>query len=127
MARTTTGTATPTPILTPWLLDWDVGVGEGSTLGAIDALFDVSATSGVVRDELAFDVLDAFDVDVTEGVLVVLNVLVELAFRPIVVNGTPRSKVVTVGSAWQGWSRSCWQQKVSLVSESVIPLPMSTT
>ena len=60
-------------------------------------LLDVSVTGGVVGDDVAPDVLEEAEAE-AEGVLVELTAPVELGPRLIVVSGTPRSNVVTVGS-----------------------------
>ena len=91
---------------------------------------DVFAALEVLAAACGWDA-DAFEV--FEKVLVVLAVVdvfvftaeLVIAARLIVVTGLPSSRFLMIGSALQGWSRSCWQQNELFVSDRVMPRPRS--
>ena len=129
MATTVIPTASPilAPSLKPPEAGVDVGVdvvatAEGSFCDVLSAalpcLLDVvvvAAAAECGRELVDLDVVvEEEDVDVEAGMLTV-------------VKGAPSSRVLILGSWWQGWSRSCWQQKDSLLAKVVMPLPRSTT
>ena len=93
--------ATPKPILTPW--PWDLGVDVALAVGMIRGLDDEVnglAAGDIVGALVSRERVDFDDVEV--DVFVVFIEEVELPDKPTVVKGTPRSKVVTVGSGKQG-------------------------
>ena len=131
----TTVMPTASPILAPSLrppLDAgvDVGVEVAATAegrfrvvlsAALPCLLEVVVAEAAAvfgRERVGFDVVvdeeEDEDLDVEAGILTV-------------VKGAPSSRVLILGSWWQGWSRSCWQQKESLLANVVMPLPRSTT
>ena len=124
---------TASPILAPSLRPPDAGVDVGVDVAATDegtfcdvlsaalpCLLDVVVVEAAAvcgRERVVLDVVveeeDEEDFDVEAGMLTV-------------VKGAPSSRVLILGSWWQGWSRSCWQQKESLFAKVVMPLPRST-
>ena len=135
MATTVIPTASPilAPSLKPPEAGVDVGVDVAATAegsfcdvlsAALPCLLDVvvvAAAAECGRELVDLDVVvEEEDLDVEEvGLDVEAGMLT-------VVKGAPSSRVLILGSWWQGWSRSCWQQKESLLAKVVMPLPTPT-
>ena len=125
---------TARPILAPSLRPLDEGVDEGVDVAATEegsfcdvlsaalpCLLDVVVAVVAAAAVCVFERVD-LDVDVEEEE----EALDVEAGMLTVVKGVPSSRVLILGSWWQGRSRSCWQQKESLLANVVMPLPRST-
>ena len=88
------------------------------------AALDVLATA-CGWDPDAFEVFEKLLVVFAEADVFVFTAKVDAAGRLMVVTGIPSSRFLMVGSALQGWSRSCWQQKELFVLDRVMPRPRS--
>ena len=92
-------------------------------LDVFAALEVLAAACGWDAD--AFEVFEKVLVFLAAADVFVLTAELVIAARLMVVSGVPSSRFLMVGSALQGWSRSCWQQKELSVSDRVIPRPRS--
>lgn len=122
---------TARPILAPSLKPPDEGVDMGVDVAATDEGSSCDVLSAALPCLLDVVVVVAAAVDCGRERVVLDNVVEEEdldveAGMLTVVKGAPSSRVLILGSWWQGWSRSCWQQKESLLAKVVMPLPRST-
>ena len=106
---------------------WEVLAAPAATsalaLDVFSALEVSAAACGWDAD--AFEVFEKVLVVCAAAEVFVFTAELDAAARLMVVTGVPSSRLLMVGSALQGWSRSCWQQNELFVSNRVMPRPRS--